>query len=92
MLGVETIADARAFHRDYLAYLRATLLERDDHEAVARSNIGWCFGEGMGEERLKMWVEACDAAHPVFGQVIPSPSEALRLGYEYGRSGRDLIS
>ena len=55
---------------------------------AARSNIGWCFGEGMSDDRIAMWVRACKASHPVFGTARPSPQEAFEAGNRVGRHNR----
>ena len=51
---------------------------------TARSNIGWCYGEGMDPERIAMWRRVTQAEHPVFGANMPSsPAEALRAGIDF---------
>ena len=49
-------------------------------EEVARSNIGWCFGEGMKPELIALWSKICGAAHPVFGTMTPTSEEAFQAG------------
>jgi hypothetical protein len=39
---------------------------------AAYSNIGWCFGEGMSDEKIAMWCSVCGASNPVFGKVMPT--------------------
>ena len=45
--------------------------------SAVQDDIGWCFGEGMYPERIKMWSEVCQASHPVFGLITPIVREAL---------------
>jgi len=53
-------------------------------EEVIKLDIGWCFGEGMSPEMVQMWVEVCGARHPMFGQTLPSPIDAIEMGREVG--------
>jgi hypothetical protein len=87
VFAIETIDDARRFHAGYLAWLYTIPSEsRYTREDVALANIGWCFGEGMSDERIRMWREACGAAHPVFGTMErrPTAQEAFKAGVEAG--------
>lgn len=74
--------DARAFYEGYVAWLKDRPDLSAPAEAVARADIGWCFGEGMCNDSIAMWVRACGASHPVFGQTVPSPEEAFRMGQQ----------
>jgi hypothetical protein len=59
-----------------------------DAITAARMNIGWCFGEGMSQERCAMWNRVCGASHPIFGSQKPTPEQAVAAGFaEAKRSG-----
>src|SRR5689334_18543821 len=81
---IDNEADACQFADEYLAWLT-------EHRAgfepinVMRSNIGWCFGEGMSQERIQMWSKVCEASHPFFGRSLPSTDEALQMGRNFAR-------
>lgn len=50
-------------------------------EDAAKSNIGWCYGEGMAADRREMWIRVTNAAHPVFGKTMPTdPAEMFAAG------------
>lgn len=90
VLSIDNAYDARDFYEglvEYYSSLPLGAIKRSADE-VARSNIGWCFGEGMAAARRAMWREVCDAAHPVFGamETSPTPEEALQAGIEMARA------
>ena len=85
VLEVETEEDALAFFDSYLSWQR--LYYPEDAEAVVQNNIGWCLGEGMVPARIEMWVRACAASHPIFGQRQSSPEQAFALGKQYATKG-----
>lgn len=85
VFSVENEEDAREFYFGYLEYLRKLPKLQGGAERIARGNIGWCFGEGMAPEKIKMWSEACGASHPVFGTGTPSPKEAFEAGVKVGK-------
>lgn len=86
VFSVENAEDAKEFYDGYLEYLHKLPELEGDPERIARSNIGWCFGEGMASEKIRMWNEVCGASHPVFGTGIPSAEEALKAGMKIGES------
>lgn len=77
---IETDADARRFFVGYAEWLSRQPDLSDDPFDVAKSNIGWFFGEGMSKYRIEMWVRACGAIHPVFGIAMPDLKEAFDAG------------
>lgn len=83
--------DARLFYDGYLEWMNLRdPAKRSGQPAteVCRANIGWCFGEGMAPEKIKMWIQVCDASHPIFGQTKPSHEMAFELGVEQGKAMR----
>jgi hypothetical protein len=93
VMQIDNDADAQRFHEGYLEFLRwnweqpnADVSQTNTPEQVALSNIGWCYGEGMSDERIAMWVRTTQAAHPVFGTMAPrpTPEEALEAGRRLG--------
>jgi hypothetical protein len=92
VLAIENVDDARRFYLGCVAHIQAQIDAGTwqsgttaNAEEGARSNIGWCYGEGMSPERCRMWVEACGAVHPVFGAGPVGADEALKVGREMGR-------
>ncbi|MBU2051259.1 MAG: hypothetical protein KKH61_20120 [Gammaproteobacteria bacterium] len=83
VLSVNSPEDAKGFYQGYLEYLSKFHKTEEEVERVARSNIGWCFGEGMSTEKIKMWSET-GSNHPVFGLSIPTLKEAFRAGIKLG--------
>jgi hypothetical protein len=74
VFSVKTEQDAKLFYDGYLLYLDKHQCDEDNPrhltvEQVAQSNIGWCFGEGMKPEYIRMWSKVCKASHPVFGNM-----------------------
>ena len=97
VMKVDNEADARSFYSGYLEYVRNAKPDPGDPpckltpEQIVKSNIGWCFGEGMPDTKIAMWVKVCGASHPVFGACIPSQEEALDKGKELGKKiGRGM--
>lgn len=88
VFSVKNKEDAKAFYKGYLEWLRGLPKLDGEPEHIARRNIGWCFGEGMAPDKIKMWSEACEAVHPIFGISMPTPQEALKVGIEAGRKTR----
>lgn len=87
IMRIDNPTDARAFFESYVEWMRALPADQKSEgmteEQVAQANIGWCFGEGMPDDRRAMWRDVSNAAHPVFGSMVtrPTPEEA----YESGR-------
>lgn len=65
VLAIQDAGEARAFYDSYIVWLDARPDRLTTVEGVARSNIGWCYGEGMTPEHIAMWKQATGAAHPV---------------------------
>jgi hypothetical protein len=86
VMAVDNEADAKEFYRGYVEWLEAQPMDNGyTAQQVADSNIGWCFGEGMREERKRMWVMSTTASHPIFGRTSPTPEEAVRAGIRAGQ-------
>lgn len=89
VLKIDNATDAKSFYDWSVDWVQRQIdagTWKSDYNAVnaTRANIGWCYGEGMSKDRIAMWVEACNASHPVFGQVLPSPQEAIDSGKRLG--------
>ena len=76
--------EALAFWQGYLRWMRNAYPD-SDAASVCRSNIGWCFGEGMPTQDKDMWVRVCNASHPVFGQASVTPEQAFAAGIAQGK-------
>ena len=74
--------DARLFFEGQVAWLMKRFSKtKEEAMYVARSNIGWCFGEGMKKELVAMWNQTVKASHPAFGNHLPeTPAEAIAAG------------
>ena len=91
VMSIGNAAQARAFYEGYVEW---TLAYQVAHSAtkhlpvteVVRSNIGWCFGEGMDPQRVEMWVTVCGARHPFFGVTKPTVDEAFEAGVAAGEA------
>lgn len=95
VLAVECDAAAmRAFFDAYVDFLLTTDIRPsvDGDEVltvardIARSGIGWCFGEGMDPACVRMWRETTGAEHPA-GRIEEMSNEeifqsGMRLGTE----------
>ncbi len=60
-------AAMRRFFETEVAWVRDHHPEVADPDRMLRSNIGWCFGEGMPLATRKLWAEETGAEHPGFG-------------------------
>lgn len=93
VMRIDRVADALRFYHGYLAWLTAlpaeSRSERYTPQQVARSNIGWCFGEGMDRDRIAMWHAVTGAAHPLFGVMDVTPDGAYRAGLKLGGNLRN---
>jgi hypothetical protein len=88
VLRVHDAVEARRFFETELAELRSKHPEVTKPELVLRSNIGWCFGEGMPVHERQMWAEICGAEHPLGPEYTNrefTPDEILKAGMEMGR-------
>lgn len=88
ILVIDNPTDAKAFYVSYVEELNKRDDLKDPAEAIARANIGWCFGEGMARERIAMWVETTSSAHPVFGTMVEplTPEDAFEAGRRMGEA------
>ncbi len=89
VLAISNEADAKLFYDGYLEWM-TDHLEADSQytpEQVAKANVGWCFGEGMAKDKVKMWRDVCDASHSVFGSMETpvTPEEAVAQGIKMGK-------
>ena len=85
ILEVSSMEDAKDFFDGYVEDITCRRgKSQEEAEGTARSNIGFCFGEGMSKKRIAMWIQACGAAHPVFGTVMPSGEQAFKMGQAHG--------
>ena len=66
VMEIEDETEAQEFWHGYIGYMTAYYPERPA-EPVCRSNIGWCFGEGMSSNQRDMWIKVSGASHPIFG-------------------------
>lgn len=94
VLAIGTPEDARRFYEGHVAFIErqieaGTWTSPCTAEVGACVNIGWCFGEGMAPERIAMWQKVCQAVHPIFGTIMPSPAEALMEGQHMGEAMRE---
>ena len=91
VLAIDNEDDAAKFYAGHVAHIQRTIDKGEWNssstaEEGAKSNIGWCFGEGMSDERRAMWVKVCGASHPVFGTKVPTAGEAFKMGETMGGS------
>jgi hypothetical protein len=86
IMAIDSINSARSFYEGYVEWLldNAEFESQSDAERVAKSNIGFCYGEGMSPDRIAMWKEACSAEHLLFGATMPTPEEAFAEGVKRG--------
>lgn len=88
VMAIDTEEEMGAFFDHYVAELVGQGQTVERAKVIARANIGWCFGEGMPADIIDKWVEVTDSAHPIFGIVMPTPEQALALGYKWGKEIR----
>jgi hypothetical protein len=86
VLRIKTGKAMRLFFEGYVMFLISEYPERPlaKNEKIARSNIGFAFGEGMPMYLREKWNVQTGASHPVFGMSNPSPEEAFHLGCKLG--------
>jgi hypothetical protein len=89
-MEIDTESDAQRFYTGYVENMTKHGTTSHDPVDVARSNIGWCFGEGMAPKKIAMWRQVCDAAHPVFGSYEKPPTlqESYDAGLTIGKAKR----
>jgi len=93
VMAIDNKTDAALFYRGYVEWLKnpppgVEKNEIDNPEQVAKSNIGWCFGEGMDDKMIEMWNKVTGASHPVFGSMTPTPEEAFQAGMKMGEESK----
>jgi hypothetical protein len=89
VLAIDNAEDARTFYWGYVGYLctQAPHPQYTPEEIVA-SNIGWCLGEGMSRERIRMW-EQMGVMHPVLGSLEGLSAEQIfARGMAFGKALR----
>lgn len=79
VMEIDNEAEAEQFWHGYVDYMTIAYPETPTIPAC-QSNVGWCFGEGMSEDKKAMWIKVSDASHPVFGQMKPTVTEAFEAG------------
>ena len=89
VLRIKDSVAARRFFTEYVEELRKMPNAPEDPVDTARSNIGWCFGEGMDLDTREIWRRECGAYHPAFGEMRTNPTfeEALQLGMRIQKEG-----
>ena len=89
VLRMKTALEIGEFGAGYRAHLEALPIEKcaagvDD---IVQQNIGFCFGQGMAPEQVRMWQEGVGAFHP-FGLDVKTPDEVLEAGMKFGAEMR----
>jgi len=88
--NIASASEARQFLEDYSAFLESKGCgSKEKCSSIARANIGWCFGEGLSQERIDFWNEAVGAEHPYFGTKKPTMEEAFEMGVAAGRKAKE---
>src|SRR5262245_30390519 len=81
VLAIDNERDAKTFVEHYLELMKEPRIE--DRLKIMRDNIGYCFGEWMSEDKIKMWMKLTGARHPYFDPLTnPSPAELFRIANE----------
>lgn len=86
ILAIDNEADAQEFYQTYVDWLEIQRDRTIPAQSVADAHIGWCFGEGMAEDRKAMWCKCTTASHPIFGRSKPSPENALAAGIKHAQT------
>jgi hypothetical protein len=94
VLEIKDRAKAARFYRGYVRWLRKRRDLEASAENVAKTNIGWVFGEGMSPIHQRMWYEVVGAEHPVFGTTLasnnpPTYTEKLESGMRIGKASKE---
>jgi hypothetical protein len=86
VLSIHDPEEALLYYRGYVNWLKQDrTAKRGLAEEIAKESIGWCFGEGMPSEDIKMWIETTGAYHPAFGTRKPEDPQILfQMGVELG--------
>jgi hypothetical protein len=86
VMEIHDPAEAKEFREGCIAYFQSIQnMPISRAVTVTDANIGWCFGEGMADVDRQMWA-ALGSSHPVFGNVVPTPEEAVRAGIKRGEA------
>lgn len=89
VMAIDKPEHARLFFDGYIEQLTEVYgKSKTAATSIARSNVGWCFGEGMPKKQMDMWVAACEASHPVFGTAMPTAVQAFEAGLKMGEGKR----
>ena len=84
VLSIQGSMEALDFVHQEVARMKEEHPEEKDPLGVLRSNIGFCFGEGMSIPHRRMWAAVCGAEHPGFGPEYTNrdftPEEAFQAG------------
>lgn len=85
VMSVKGETEAKLFLEGYVMYMMQEHPERvlNEHERIARDNIGFCFGEGMPISLKVMW-RSLGVTHPFFGSLDPTPAQAFEAGVRWG--------
>ena len=84
-----TKANAEAIVKEQVDEMVKVLeYNRAEAKKIVLANIGYYCGYYPAELADKVY-EMFDTEHPVFGKTHPTPEEALRLGYEWGRRAKE---
>lgn len=94
VLDIKDRAKAARFYRGYVTWLRKQKNLEAPAENVAKTNIGWVFGEGMSPVHQRMWNEVVGAEHPVFGTAQasanpPTFTEKFEAGLRLGEASKE---
>lgn len=71
VLRIDNPETAKAFFDEYVAWIPTHFTDERVTKSptgaldAARSNIGWCYGEGMKSERVAMWRQVTGSEHPI---------------------------
>ena len=90
IMRMKTALEIKEFGDGYRAYLEALPIEKRAApvDELLKQNIGWCFGEGMAPEIVRMWQEGLGAFHP-FDLAGKTQDEVLEAGMKYGAEMRE---
>lgn len=88
IFAVADMETARDFKKSYIEWQTAHHNDAGPQKytpsQIVELNIGWCFGDDMDPERIKMW-SALGASHPIFGMTQPTPEQAFEMGVAAGQ-------
>jgi hypothetical protein len=76
VLRIDNVDDATKFYFGCVDYVQQQIDEgvwESSSNAIesTEANIGWCFGEGMSQDRMKMWRKVSNTiAHPLWPVIV----------------------